>query len=166
MDAKTKQNLYVEGNAARKLMAVPEREPRKRIERKEISRSTRRNREKALSIDFRFLVFLMAASVVTLYVCVGYLGVQSDITNNSKKIASLESQLNSLKDENDAALGRLSTTIDLEQIYKVAVEELGMVYAGKEQVRLYNSTESDYVIQYKDIPNIEKSSIIDMLLEK
>ena len=30
--------------------------------------------------------------------------------------------------------------------------ELGMVYANKDQVRLYNKTESEYVRQYEDIP--------------
>ena len=37
-------------------------------------------------------------------------------------------------------------------VYKVATEELGMVYANKDQVRLYNKTESEYVRQYEDIP--------------
>ena len=38
------------------------------------------------------------------------------------------------------------------QIYKIATEELGMVYANKDQVRMYNKTESEYVRQYEDIP--------------
>jgi hypothetical protein len=41
---------------------------------------------------------------------------------------------------------------DLDYVYKVATEELGMVYANKNQVRLYNKTESEYVRQYEDIP--------------
>ena len=42
--------------------------------------------------------------------------------------------------------------MDLDYVYKVATEELGMVYANKDQVRLYNKTESEYVRQYEDIP--------------
>ena len=47
---------------------------------------------------------------------------------------------------------RINTSIDLDNIYKIATEELGMVYANKGQVRMYNKTESEYVRQYEDIP--------------
>ena len=47
---------------------------------------------------------------------------------------------------------RINTSIDLDNIYKIATEELGMVYANKDQVRMYNKTESEYVRQYEDIP--------------
>ena len=40
----------------------------------------------------------------------------------------------------------------LDHVYKVATEELGMVYANKDQVLMYNRTESEYVRQYEDIP--------------
>ena len=57
-----------------------------------------------------------------------------------------------LKAENDALETRINTSIDLDYIYKVATEELGMVYANRNQVRLYDKTESEYVRQYEDIP--------------
>ena len=42
--------------------------------------------------------------------------------------------------------------MDLDHVYKVATEELGMVYANKNQILLYDKTESEYVRQYEDIP--------------
>ncbi len=57
-----------------------------------------------------------------------------------------------LKAENDATETRINTSIDLDYIYKVATEELGMVYANRDQVLLYDKTESEYVRQYEDIP--------------
>ncbi len=48
---------------------------------------------------------------------------------------------------------RINASIDLDHIYKVATEELGMVYANPEQVLLYDKTESEYVRQYEDIPD-------------
>ena len=54
--------------------------------------------------------------------------------------------------DNDALETRINTSIDLDNIYKIATEELGMVYANKDQVRMYNKTESEYVRQYEDIP--------------
>ena len=57
-----------------------------------------------------------------------------------------------LKAENDAMETRINTSIDLDYIYKVATEELGMVYANRDQVLLYDKTESEYVRQDEDIP--------------
>ena len=57
-----------------------------------------------------------------------------------------------LRSENDALQTRINTDMDLDHIYKVATEELGMVYANRNQVLLYDKTESEYVRQYEDIP--------------
>ena len=60
--------------------------------------------------------------------------------------------MESVKSENDALAIRINTYVDLDYVYKVATEELGMVYANKDQVLLYDKTESEYIRQYEDIP--------------
>ena len=67
-------------------------------------------------------------------------------------IEALEASIEKKKADNDALETRINTSIDLDNIYKIATEELGMVYANKDQVRMYNKTESEYVRQYEDIP--------------
>lgn len=47
-------------------------------------------------------------------------------------------------------ISRRFETID--HVYKVATEELGMVYANKNQILQYDKTESEYVRQNEDIP--------------
>lgn len=74
-----------------------------------------------------------------------------------KNIAALESQLAELKTENDDEYNRVVTSVDLEQIRDIAINELGMVYADQDQVILYDGEGSDYVKQYADIPEDEKS---------
>jgi cell division protein FtsL len=149
-------NRYsVNGNTVRKLYAVPERDRRHENDRrvkKELSASTLRNRQKALSMNLGYVIFLAAAIVITATVCIQYLQIQSSITQKTKAIASLESQYTDLKAENDAAMVRLDSSLDLDYIYKVATEELGMIYAGKEQVVLYDSVENGYVKQFSNIP--------------
>lgn len=81
-----------------------------------------------------------------------YLKLQSSVTARLNHIESLEESIEKLKGDNDALLTRINTSVDLDYVYKVATEELGMVYANKDQVRLYNKTESEYVRQYEDIP--------------
>ena len=78
--------------------------------------------------------------------------MQSSITTKVKEIASVEKEIENLKAQNDALETRIKTSVDLDYVYKVATEELSMVYANKDQVRLYNKTESEYVRQNENIP--------------
>ena len=103
-------------------------------------------------MDLPYLAVLVAAAVCALYICVNYIHIQSGMTGRMDTIKTLEQQLDTLKAENDALETSINTSVDLDHVYKVATEELGMVYAGKDQVLLYNQTESEYVKQYEDIP--------------
>ena len=148
---------YVDGNTVRKVNrytteAVPERRERKEYKRSHI---VRRNQEKALYMDGPYVLALTAAAVITLFLCMNYLHIQSSITTRIDHIETLELKLEHLKSENDALQTRIDTYVDLDHVYKVATEELGMVYANKDQILLYNKTESEYVRQYEDIPKHE-----------
>ena len=74
------------------------------------------------------------------------------MTTSIHNIITIEKELEFLKSENDALETRINTSLDLDYVYRVATEELGMVYPNKNQVILYNKTESEYVRQYEDIP--------------
>ena len=43
--------------------------------------------------------------------------------------------------------------INLEEIYEIATDELGMVYAGEDQIIYYDSSNSDYIRQFGEIPD-------------
>ena len=111
-----------------------------------------RNRSSALTINFYSLVILSVAAISCLFICCNYLRVQSAVTSKMKKIESMESQVEKLKNENDALEARINSYVSLDNVYKVATGELGMVYASKDQVITYDKTESEYVRQYEDIP--------------
>ena len=140
------------GNAVRK--AEPKKAPSgpAKEKKRKSHYQVRRNQEKALQIDLPYLVVLTIASCCTLLICVNYLQVRSDMTSRMDHIKDLELELDALKDENDTLETRINTAVDLDYVYKVATEELGMVYANKDQVLLYQQTESEYVRQYEDIP--------------
>ena len=153
---------YVDGAAVRKLRAeeVPSRERRRRPE--EQPRVHRARRQKAQHLSLGYTLFLAAACALTLWVCVGFLQIQADNTARIKNIAALEAQLSELKTENDDEYNRVTTSVDLEEIRDIAINELGMVYADADQVVLYDGEGSDYVKQYADIP--EEDSRLDELL--
>ncbi|MCD8083210.1 MAG: cell division protein FtsL [Clostridiales bacterium] len=149
------QSEYVYGNTVRKKApsVQTQREERREYQRQQrISRTVRRNQERALHMDLPYVLLLTAAALCALFICVSYLHVQSTITARISHIEQLEQQLEQLREENDTLQTRINTDIDLDHIYQVATEELGMVYANKDQVILYDKTESEYVRQYEDIP--------------
>ncbi len=146
---------YVEGNTVRKL--EPDQVPVRREQapekvRKKADYRVKRNQEKALQMDLPFVIVLTVASICTLYLCVNYLQVQSSIAARIHNIEQYEKELEVLKAENDALETSINTYVDLDYVYRVATEELGMVHADKDQVIMYNKTESEYVRQYDDIP--------------
>ena len=144
-----KQFAYVEGNTVRRLETAPRRLEEET--KKQISHRTRKNREKAAHMNPGYVLFLSMAILVTGIVCIQYLQIQSDITNRLENIASLESQFNALKTGNDEEYNRILGTVDLEEVKRVAMEELGMTYAKDGQVIVFQSEESDFVRQYIDI---------------
>lgn len=142
-------NSYVQGNAVRKLdisIAIEE-EPKKKL-----SVSARKNRDKAVHMNMGYVIFLALALLVSGIVLVGYIQLQFKITNSVENIASLKSQLNSIYLENDEEYSRIISNINLEDVKKVAIEELGMSYASEGQIITYSGEGSDYVRQYALIP--------------
>ena len=149
-----RQETYIDGAAVRKLQ-VKERPVRRRVrEGRPQLHTARRTKTQHMSIGY--VLFLTAALGAAMWVCVGYLKLQADNTARVKNIAALETQLSTLKDENDDEYNRVTTSVDLE-IRDIAVNELGMVYANEDQVVLYDNEGSDYVKQYADIPEDDKS---------
>ena len=147
---------YIMGYTARRLefseQPIDRERPKQQRRVKHHTVTVRRNREKALHMNLPYVCALTVAAVCALYLCAGYLRLQSSVAARQKNVESMERMLDDLREENDALETRINTSVDLDYIYKVATEELGMVYADESQVRLYNKTESEYVRQYEDIP--------------
>lgn len=153
---RTSRYGYIDGNTVRKPQTrpVPERTKTERQpeRRKKTSARTKRNRARALQMNFGYVAFLALAGVMTLFVCVNYLKLQAQNTTFRNQTASLESQLADLKQQNDAAYENALTSVNLDTIRDIAINKLGMVYAGEEQVKTYDDKSSDYVRQYEDVP--------------
>lgn len=100
-----------------------------------------------------YVLFLVAAMMMAGLMLTWYLTLQSDITNSIKNVARLESELNSLKLDNDERYSRINSDINLEEVRRVAIQELGMQYAREGQIITYNGEDNDYVRQTGDIPD-------------
>lgn len=135
------------GSAARQV------DVRRQLEepRKQLSHTTRKNRERAKHMNLAYVLFLSAAMVITGFGLISYIRLESGITQSVKQIASLENQVNTLKLENDEALSRIESSVNLEEIRRIAITELGMVYAAEGQIVEIPDEGSDYVRQYAEI---------------
>lgn len=182
MEANKKPNNsnYISGNAARKLHAVPDyagerqrdqdqriRRERQQRHQEEIRRRnrTRRNRERAYNLDLVTLFSMLAAVAVIFIVMVQYLQTQAEYTRMTRQIATLESNLVTLRNDNNAAMERVNESVDLDYIYEVATKELGMVFNNNNKVFTFKNNPSDYIRKYNDIPTPSKKSWLDKILD-
>lgn len=152
-----KTNFYVDGNTVRRLEGEPEERRRKKIEkekeekRKQQSNAAKRNQERAMHINFGYVLFCTLAVLLIAGVCVTYIRLNSDITSRTKSISKLEGQIADLRAENDAALKRIDLSTDLDAVKEKALE-YGMKYAKEGQIIYYTIEDSDFMEQYSDIP--------------
>ena len=139
-------NTYVEGNTVRKLNVVEELQ--KPLESKEKSK---KQHDSSLYMNLGYVVFLIGALVVAAMILMSYIRVQSDIIISVRNIASLESELNNLKLSNDEDYARAASSVDLDEVRRVAIGELGMRYAKEGQIINVSGEGSDYVRQLAQI---------------
>lgn len=152
---------YVEGNTVRKLDPLKRSGNRQRPHQAERPRK----KERIQYVNIFYTIFLVAAAYMVLWSCVNYLQLQAETTSRIKNIAALELQLEELKKENNDNYTRIMTSVDLDYIKDVAINELGMVYATEDQVILYENKTRDYVRQNGEIPE-EESTLMDQILGK
>lgn len=118
-------------------------------------RDVRALRAQGLSMAYGF--FLVVMAMVLLVGCIMYLNLRNDITAQQKTIAGMEKELGTLRQKNDEELDRIEGAIDMEEIKRIAMDELGMTYPQSGQVVDIEEGAGDYVRQYQDIPEkVEK----------
>ena len=102
-------DYYIDGNTARKIDV-----------RKEIHKAPapidnpdmqRRVRERHVHMNFGYVVFLVAALVLSSLILVNYINIQAQNTAIKESIAKKESQLNSMKMANDEEYSRIISPI-------------------------------------------------------
>lgn len=139
----TRENVaYMYDNTARQLQIQRQLEE---TPRKQLSHATRKNRDKARHMSIGYVAFLMGALLACGLVLVNYIQLQAELTNKMQNVARLESELNSMKLENDETYNRITSSIDLEEVRRVAIGELGMTYAEEGQIITYANEGNDYM---------------------
>lgn len=145
--------FYVYGSTVRQAEPVPQRMPKARPQQpKRTSSQVVKNRNRARSISPVYAVFLAAATLCAVFVCIMYLSLQSDVMSRSEHVSQLQEQLADLTEANDTLYNSAADSVNLETVREKAMKEMGMVYAAEGTVIEYESPSGDYVKQYSDIP--------------
>lgn len=140
------RSQYIYGNAVPDIKRELEEAPRKKL-----SAATRKNREKAKHMNLPYVLFLVMAMAMAVVMLIGYIRANADVVASVENIASLESRYINLKADNDEEYDRIINAVDLDEVKRIAQEELGMHYATEGQIITYTDELSDYVRQYSDI---------------
>lgn len=110
-----------------------------------------KNRANARNMGLGYVVFLSVACLLTMFLCVRYLNMKSTLTTQNDAISKAESELNSMKADNDAYYNQVLSSVTLEDIKNAALG-FGMHYATESQIEYYSVDESSYLRQYQDVP--------------
>ena len=153
-----RERYFEDGNAVRKM--APQRQrpqyiPDQRSQRTNAPQRKLRVKEsadRALAFDLRYTLFVISCVAIIAVACVLMLSMEGKISEQKNHINQMESELQEITDDNAAFKLSLESMYSLDDIYNVATNELGMVYAKKGQVVYYESANEDYVKQYQDIP--------------
>ena len=150
---------YIGGSAAPKRdeevpLRTPERKRNIEVERRnrEEQRVIAENQRNARKIGGLFTFFIACAMVAMLFTCVKFIANKNKKYENDAELARLQSEYTALKEQNDLKKLAIDTGIDYNNIYNRAVGELGMVYATDEQLIRYDRGESEYVMQFGEMP--------------
>ena len=111
----------------------------------------RRNRNRQMVIDAGYMLFLTFAVIATLLVCMNFLHLKAQVQSATSKVTAAKEEVMDLKAKNDAAYNKVMTSINLEEIRRVATEEYGMKPAGKDQIVKFKSNQEDYMTGHKAV---------------
>lgn len=98
------------------------------------------------------LTVLLVSFLAFLGGAVGMVMSQSILKTTRTEINSLQSKYEKLAADNDALESSIRSELDIEAIFQIATEKMGMTYPKKSQVIVYQRAESEHVEQDEDIP--------------
>lgn len=147
------KSTYVYGNTVRKLDV--ERNPkvdREENRQREYNKQRRSDMEYISSMNIGYVLFLVVSAVIVFGAMGHFLVLSSQVNKNKNAVAKLKESTINLKADNDDYERRLERNLNIEEIKRIAIEELGMVYPTGDQIVNYEYSENDYVRQYSDVP--------------
>lgn len=122
------------------------------LHRRRLRENLTGRRRNARTYDPLMVLLALGAVVLLLLSSLSYVGRNAALHASNKQLASLKQEYETLRSDNNTREEMIRGSIDAEEVYRIATQELGMNYPQKHQVITYHKTESGYVAQYENIP--------------
>lgn len=159
MNERTRRVSYVvEGSVVRRIDEAPARQNNPEIKPPRKNKNENRRQsvpaslDRALAFNLKYTIFVVASVAIMIAACVVMLYMETRVSELKRSINGLEAQLEEAQTDNAAYKSSIEGMYTLDEIYDVATNELGMVYARSGQIIYYESANEDYVKQYRDVP--------------
>lgn len=104
--------------------------------------------------ELPYVTVLLVASLFAVISCFQYIQLCTDVETRIRRTEALEREFLSLKNENTLTERDVYRTPDLTLVYEIAVNELGMIPATEDHIRIFERSNSGYVYQADNIPHI------------
>lgn len=113
----------------------------------------RKRTAKAARMNPALIAALLGMTVIMCAALIHYVNLRYELTYTVNKVASLESELTQLRENNEETLNEINSSVKLEDIRYKAITQLGMTYANKDQIVDYENDTDDYVHQVSEVDN-------------
>lgn len=96
---------------------------------------------------------------VTVATLVLLLKSQFTVAAQSQKVIELQKDLVVLKSENEKLASNIDKSVNMDEIYRIATEELEMIQPSADNIKYIEPTVASYTIQYTNIDVVEEQGI-------
>ncbi len=142
---------YIQGSVATDPFWMEDLEEERHRRVTETTIAARKNRENASSMSVRTMGILGVLIAMVTLSLIFYIRLFSEISSTDREVASLRTELATLRSANDETYNEITNNIDLETVRKKAINEFGMKYAGEDQIVEYSNAQNGSVHQVADI---------------
>lgn len=159
---KNSNNIYVVGNNAVKLEGNYSAFKETRAQRENSMRTKTTQRRNYKQSNARYTLVLIFVIMATLAVVMLLLKTQFIVSDNSARIISLQQQLVDINKSNAQIETEIKKSIDMNEVYTIATEELGMIQPTQQDIRYIENDDTTYTVQYADGKVIEEDEGISI----
>ena len=141
--------FYIDGNTVRRRERMGAPDDR---ERKAKKKSAHTGKKAGKQISTGYVVFLAAMCVAVIFSCVKYLSLKTELIKQRNLYTASSLEYNQIKAENDAYYSEITALVDLDEIRRKAIEDMGMHFPSPDQIIYYDPGDSSFVRQYQKVP--------------
>lgn len=116
-----------------------------------LRQDSQKRQEKSVRMDLKYVILCMVGLCVILGIVIGFVKIRSELTESIERVSHLENTYINLKNDNNEEEERILNSVDMDEVKRIAIEELGMHYAKDGQIIIYADEMNDYVRQYSDM---------------